>query len=80
MILYYVGLAIFLDNVGKPDENCSKHKAHNVDIQVVTKEKYIGDVVSQTGKNDDNIKSRIGKLIGVISTIMSILKEVSLSC
>ena len=65
-------------HVGKENSNCPSHKAHEKEIDIVIKEKYVGDVVSKSGKNDENIKARIGKLIGVISTIMSILNEVSL--
>ena len=41
-------------------------------------EKYLGDIISGDGKNKKNIKARVTKLLGVISNIMNILREVSL--
>ena len=41
-------------------------------------ETYLGDLVVNTGKNSRNIKKRCNKLMGVISVIMYILKELCL--
>ena len=65
-------------HVGKCNPFCPTLKAHNDDMEEVIDEKYLGDIVTNNGKNNKNIKSRCGKLIGVISTIMYILTELCL--
>ena len=41
-------------------------------------EKYLGDLVSQTGKSRTNIESRRGKGFGLCSQILAILSEIPL--
>ena len=43
----------------------------------VTEDTYLGDIVSQDGSNLKNVRSRVGKGIGIISQIMTILETVS---
>ena len=64
--------------IGKTCEKTVQLKAHESDINNIYSDKYVGDIVSKDGKNDKNIKSRVGKGIGAISNIMNILKNVSL--
>ena len=45
-------------------------------IEKTENEKYLGDVISCNGKNDNNIQKRKERGIGIISQILSILKEV----
>ena len=40
-----------------------------------SEEKYLGDILSADGKNIKNIKARVAKAKGIISRIMTILKE-----
>ena len=46
-------------------------------IRVKT-DKYLGNIISTDGKNDENVKSRAASALGSISSIMNILNEVSL--
>ena len=45
-------------------------------IEKTENEKYLGDVISCNGKNDNNIQKRKERGIGIISQILSILEEV----
>ena len=44
----------------------------------VTEDTYLGDLISEDGKNIKNIKTRISKGLGIISEIMNILEKVTL--
>ena len=46
-------------------------------IEETCDEKYLGDIISNSGKNDKNIASRVKKGYGIIKLIISILEEVS---
>ena len=58
--------------------HCPVLKAHDQEIDTVTWEKYLGDILEDNGKHNKNIKARVGKLNGIISSIMCILKELCL--
>ena len=58
-----------LRSVGFQQEN----KMKNVDS-----EKYLGDYISNDGSNEINIEERWKKRIGIVSQVISILKEVTL--
>ena len=57
---------------------CPDTHVHNKLIKEVDKDKYLGDVISNDGKLDKNISSRVGKLIGVTAQILNTLKELCL--
>ena len=65
-------------HVGNPDINCPKLKAHQNEILRVKQDKYLGDIVSFDGKNENNIKSKAASGIGAISNIMNIMREICL--
>ena len=44
-------------------------------IEDTADEKYLGDVISKSGKNDQNIASRVMKGFGIIKQVVSILEE-----
>ena len=65
----------------KKDENvrnCPETMVHDKIIIKSTKDKYLGDIVTNDGKNHENIKERTAKGVGIISSIISILKELFL--
>ena len=64
-------------HVGKNTSQCPKLSVHGREMQKTKKEKYLGDILSSSGRIDDNINERFKKGIGIINEIMSILKEVS---
>ena len=47
-----------------------------VKMEEVKEDKYLGDVISQDGKNMKNILARKDKAVGVVTQIMSILEEI----
>ena len=47
-------------------------------MEQVSKETYLGDIISDDGKNTSNIKARISKGLGIITQIMNLLEQVTL--
>ena len=64
-------------HVGKKG-NCPELKVHGSKMEKVSEDTYLGDVISDDGKNMKNIKKRISKGLGIISEIMNILEKVTL--
>ena len=60
-------------HVGKHPRPCCTLKAHNTEMEVVDKEKYVGDVVSNDMKHTKNIMARRSKGMGMIGEITNIL-------
>ena len=56
---------------------CPELKVFGTILEQVKDDIYLGDIVSHDGSNQKNIKSRIGKGLGIISQIMNILETVS---
>ena len=46
-------------------------------IEEVASDEYLGDIISNNGKNTKNIQSRVANGLGIISQIMDLLKNVS---
>ena len=65
-------------HVGKNEKECPELKVHNDEMSLSQQEKYLGDILSNTGDNKANIQSRRAKGFGIVSEILSILKEVPL--
>ena len=53
-------------------------QTYQEEILKVGQDKYLGDIVSSNGKNDENISLESNNGMGAISNILNILKEVSL--
>ena len=64
-------------HVGKENIMCPDLKVHGTKMGQVTEDAYLGDIISNDGSNSKNIKSRVGKGLGIISQIMNILETVS---
>ena len=62
-------------HVGKNISNCSNLSVKNKAMKTASSEKYLGDVISSSGKIDANIQMRHDKGTGIINSIISILKE-----
>ena len=60
-------------HAGKQKHLCCTLSAHNTEMEVVMKEKYVGDMVTGDGKHSKNLDARRSKGMGVISEILSIL-------
>ena len=65
-------------HAGKPSDLCPVIRAHSTEIEVTTKERYVGDIVSSDGKHNKNIDSRRSKGIGMCNEITSILDSLCL--
>ena len=64
-------------HIGKENMMCPDLKVHGTKMGQVTHDTYLGDIISNDGSNTKNIKSRVGKGLGIISQIMNILETVS---
>ena len=60
-------------HVGKENPLCPTLKVHGEVMTHVTEDTYLGDILSNDGKNTKNINSRIGRGIGKINDIWTIL-------
>ena len=65
-------------HIGRKNIGCPRLQVHGEDIIKVEKDTYLGDIISSTGRNQENIKSRLSKGIGIISQIMSILDKITI--
>ena len=66
----------FRIHIGKGHSKCPELKVHDYEMKESEKEKYLGDVVYSNGKIQPTIESRKKRDIGIISEIMSIIKEI----
>ena len=75
---------LFIDNweVTKVSEsetgvtNLTDSNSVEVQVEVADKEKYLGDILSNDGKNTKNILAIKGKGLGIVDQITSILEEI----
>ena len=68
-------------HIGKStdDENkCLEINVHDKILLKDHKERYLGDIISCDGKNDENIKAKVSSGIGASNTVMNILNEICL--
>ena len=63
-------------HVGKQNE-CPHLKVHGCPMEKVSSDTYLGDIISNDGRNKLNIESRVAKGLGRVSQIMGVLKSVS---
>ena len=64
-------------HIGKKSVICPTLKIHGYNMEKVLSDKYLGDILCSSGSNSLNLKDRIGKGIGKINEIMSILDTIS---
>ena len=75
---------LFIDNWEVVKVDSSKTGFGNLDdmqtdphrMEVVAKDKYLGDVISTTGKNTDNVNARNEKSNGIVKQIIAILDDI----
>ena len=65
-------------HIGKSTNPCPELQVHGTIMEKVSEDTYLGDIISEDGKNTKNIKSRISKGVGIISQIMNMLETVTL--
>ena len=60
-------------HAGKQIRPCSLMTAHDTVMEIVDKEKYVGDIITPDGKHSMNVDARRSKGLGMISEINTIL-------
>ena len=65
-------------HVGKCNNFCSPLRAHSAEMNIVDKDKYVGDVISRDGKHAKNVELRRSKGIGICNEITAILNDMCL--
>ena len=65
-------------HIGKQTNVCPQLKVHNNTMKESDNEKYLGDLISSSGKARPNILDRKEKGFGIVTEILSILSEVPL--
>ena len=68
---------VFL-HIGKRNHSCSVLKAQSTEMKNKTEAKYLGNIFSEDGSCNKNIEERYNKGIGIICSINSLLKNISL--
>ena len=69
----------FQIHICKNESTCStKLKVHESNMKRTNIACYLSDYISESGSNDDTIKARELKAIGIVSQLTSILKNVTL--
>ena len=63
-------------HLGKGHLNCPQLKVHEKDMREAEREKYLGDIVDQTGKINVTIHKRVSKGEGIKTEIVSIINEI----
>ena len=64
-------------HVGKSNSLCPELLVHGCPMQSVQSDKYLGDVISATGSNAENIKARISKGNGILAQIRKYLETIN---
>ena len=64
-------------HIGDSEGTCPILKVHGTNMENVTEDTYLGDLISSDGKNRKNIDKRISKGLGIISQITNLLEVVS---
>ena len=64
-------------HIGKHHAKCSVLILSDTKMQKSKSQRYLGDIISANGKNDENIADRFKRGIGLATQITGILKEIS---
>ena len=64
-------------HVGCKNQVCPELHVHGTTMKQASEDTYLGDVIRSDGRNTSSIKNRVGRGIGSISQIISILETVS---
>ena len=57
------------------EKKCRDLKVHNAKMHESDKEKYLGDIIEQTGKPRATIMDRKAKRYGIVGQVLAIIKE-----
>ena len=64
-------------HIGPGIEECQKLKIHGVKMKTQEIQKYLGDTISSSGSQSENIKERVKTGFKAISQIKSLVKDIS---
>ena len=67
----------FQMHVGNDSDSCPTLNIHSQKMLTTNSEKYLGQIISSTGKLENNINDRFNKGLGIVNEILGMLKEVS---
>ena len=56
---------------------CPKLNVQNNQMKTTSSEKYLGDIINNSGKLNENIQARVNKANGTINTIISLINEIA---
>ena len=62
-------------HIGKECMNCPYLKVHEEEMKTTEQEKYLGDIITDNGKQDATIDNRVAKAWSYVSEIRAILNE-----
>ena len=65
-------------HIGRKNNECADLKIHGNKMHDSRSETYVGDIITEDGKNDANIASRRAKAYAIAGDILAILEEVPL--
>ena len=65
-------------HIGNNTGICPELQVHGTVMQNIYHDKYLGDIVSLDGSNDQNISSRVAKGLGIVTQLMNMLEKVTL--
>ena len=63
-------------HIGKDKHKCRPLQVNNSVVNTLSKETYLGSIITSDGKIDQHILDRQNKGIGIVNQILSLLKEV----
>ena len=61
-------------HIGNNTGICPELPVHGTVMQNISHDKYLGDIVSLDGSNDQNISSRVAKGLGIVTQVMNMLE------
>ena len=65
-------------HIGNGHQTCPKLKVHEEDMKEADHEKYLGDIIDKSGSINQTIEKRKARGDGIVSEILSIIKEIPL--
>ena len=65
-------------HIGKSRRNCPTLAVHDVSMKDSKAEKYVGDIINNSGTNKTNLENRIAKGWGKVNQILALVKEAPL--
>ena len=64
-------------HVGPKSVICPQLQVHGTTMKNISHDRYLGDIVSADGRNDQNINSRVSKGLGLVNQVMNMLEKVT---